>query len=164
MDKIDTIALNPIGIIYSPFNSIDRMPIQPLVAKGIKGRIIIKKEYVDGLLDLAAFSHITLIYYLHKSQGYQLRVTPFMDTTERGIFACRAPVRPNAIGLSTVRLLSIEGTTLHIEEVDIINETPLLDIKPFYPLFDNREDATSGWLTNIKNEPLSSLISDKRFI
>jgi len=160
---MEDIVIKPIGIIHTPHTEIKNMPIQPIAADGIKGYIELLPEYVDGLKDVAGFSHLTLVYHFHKINGYELMVTPFMDTAKRGIFATKAPKRPNAIGLSTVKLVSIEGNILHIEQVDMLDGTPLLDIKPFYPRYDNRENVKIGWLENNKDLPLEKLRSDERF-
>jgi len=157
------IIINPIGIIHTPFNDIKGMPIQPLAAEGIKGHIELYPEYMEGLTDLEGFSHITLMYHLHKINGYDLLVKPFMDNKEHGIFATKSPKRPNAIGLSTVKLIGIEHNVIHIEMVDILNKTPLIDIKPFYSKFDNRTNTKSGWLDNQGNIPNEKLRSDERF-
>lgn len=157
------IIINPIGIIHTPFNDIKGMPIQPLAAEGIKGHIELYPEYIEGLTDLVGFSHITLIYHLHKINGFDLLVKPFMDNREHGIFATKSPKRPNAIGLSTVKLIGIENNVIHIEMVDILNKTPLIDIKPFYSKFDNRTNTKSGWLDKQGNIPHEKLRSDERF-
>lgn len=157
------ITLQPIGIIHTPHKEIQNMPIQPVAAQGIIGEIEIYPQYMDGLKDLDGFSHITLIYYFHKIEGYELQVIPFMDTEKRGIFACKAPKRPNAIGISTVELISVKNNLLTVEQVDMLDGTPLIDIKPFYPRYDNRENATIGWLEKNKDMPLSGLRSDERF-
>jgi tRNA-Thr(GGU) m(6)t(6)A37 methyltransferase TsaA len=160
---MEEIVLKPIGIIHTPHKEIKNMPIQPLAAKGIKGIIEILPEYAEGLKDLEGFSHITLFYHFHKINGYELQVIPFMDTEKRGIFSCKAPKRPNAIGLSTVKLIKIEGNKLHIEEADMLNGTPLLDIKPFYPKYDNRENVKIGWLEKSQTLPPEKLRADERF-
>ena len=157
------ITIIPIGTIYTPHSDIKNMPIQPLAAKGIKGRIELEPEFADGLKDIEGFSHITLIYQFHKISGYELQVVPFMDTQKRGIFACKAPKRPNAIGISTVRLLEVKRNVLFIEEVDMLNGTPLIDIKPFYPRYDNRSDVEIGWLEKNKDMPVDRLRADDRF-
>ncbi len=157
------ISINPIGIIHTPFNDIKGMPIQPLAAEGVKGHIELFPKYIEGLTDLAGFSHITLLYQLHKINGYDLIVKPFMDNKEHGIFATKSPKRPNAIGLSTVKLLGIENNVIHIEMVDMLNGTPLIDIKPFFSKFDNRTNTKSGWLDNQGNIPNRELRSDERF-
>ena len=160
---MEEIIIKPIGTIFTPHTSIKNMPIQPLAAKGIKGYIKLLPEYTEGLKDLKGFSHITLIYHFHKINGYELVVTPFMDTEKRGIFACKAPKRPNAIGISTVKLISIKENIVHIEQVDMLDETPLIDIKPFYPRYDNRLNAKTGWLERFKKTPVVKLRSDERF-
>ncbi len=157
------ITINSIGIIHTPFNDIKGMPIQPLAAEGVKGHIELFPKYIEGLIDLMGFSHITLLYQLHKINGYDLMVKPFMDNTEHGIFATKSPKRPNAIGLSTVKLLGIENNVIHIEMVDMLNGTPLIDIKPFFSKFDNRTNTKSGWLDNQGNIPIRELRSDERF-
>lgn len=103
-------------------------------------------EFAEGLSDLDGFSHIYLIFHLHKSDGYELKVKPFLDTVKRGLFACRAPRRPNQIGLSIVRLERVEENMVHVRDVDMLDGTPLLDIKPFVEEFDAREKIKTGWL------------------
>jgi tRNA-Thr(GGU) m(6)t(6)A37 methyltransferase TsaA len=141
------ITYNPIGLIHSPFNNIKGMPIQPAGAIGVTGTVEIKQEYVDGLKDIEGFSHIILIYHFHLSKNYSLKVKPFLDDNLHGVFATRAPRRPNPIGLSVVRLVKVEGCILHIEDVDIVDGTPLLDIKPYVPEFDIHETQKIGWLS-----------------
>jgi tRNA (adenine37-N6)-methyltransferase len=141
------ISYQPIGIIHSPFKNIKGMPIQSAGAKGIKGTIELDPKFTVGLKDLEGFSHIILLYHFHLSKSYSLTVKPFLDEAMHGVFATRAPRRPNPIGLSIVKLLSIEGRTLHIEEVDIVDGTPLLDIKPYVPEFDVKRAKRIGWLS-----------------
>jgi len=145
---MDIIEYKPIGIIRSPFKKLEGMPIQPVGACGVKGEIHIEEEYTEGLTDLEEFSHIILIYHLHLSRGFSLMVKPFMDDNKHGIFAARAPKRPNPIGLSVVCLDKIEGNIVYISNVDIADETPLLDIKPYIPQMERREDeeVCIGWL------------------
>ncbi|MBK8806751.1 MAG: tRNA (N6-threonylcarbamoyladenosine(37)-N6)-methyltransferase TrmO [Bacteroidales bacterium] len=160
---MENIIIKPIGIIRTPHKDIKNMPIQPIAASGIFGHIELFSEYVPGLKDLEGFSHITLVYRFHKIQGYDLLTVPFMDYAEHGIFACKAPKRPNAIGLSTVKLIEICGNILHIEQVDMLDGTPLIDIKPFYPRYDNRENVKIGWLEKNKDLPLDALRADERY-
>lgn len=160
---INPITIHPIGIIRTPHTNVKNMPIQPIAAEGFKGRIELLPQYVEGLSDLEGFSHITLLYHFHKIEGYKLKVTPFLDTQQRGIFSCKAPKRPNAIGTSTVKLIKIEGNIVHVEQVDMLDGTPLIDIKPFYPRYDNRQNVTIGWLEEKKNVPLERLRADERF-
>lgn len=134
-------------MIRSPFKDIKGMPIQPAGAKGVAGAIEIEPEYCDGLSDLHEFSHIILIYHFHRSSGYSLRVKPFMDDELHGVFATRAPKRPNPIGISVVKLVKVEGCNLFIEDVDIVDGTPLLDIKPYVPEFDDIKVERIGWLS-----------------
>lgn len=137
--------IKAIGTIHSPFTHLKGMPIQPPGASDVKGTIEVFEEYADGLLDLDGFSHIILLYHFHRSKGFKLRVVPFLDTAERGVFATRAPKRPNPIGLSIVRLERIEGRILHIDGVDILDGTPVIDIKPYVPDFDQQENVRAGW-------------------
>ncbi|MGZ4857241.1 MAG: tRNA (N6-threonylcarbamoyladenosine(37)-N6)-methyltransferase TrmO [Methanobacteriaceae archaeon] len=159
-----SVKYRPIGVIHSPFKDPEGMPIQPIGARGIKGKIHLNEAYVEGLEDLEGFSHIILLYHLHLCNGHLLKVKPFLDNTERGIFATRAPKRPNPIGLSVVRLEKIEGTIIHISNVDIVDGTPLLDIKPYVPNFDKFEDEEIriGWFEN-KHQDASNKRSDSRF-
>ena len=156
------IEFKPIGIIHSPFNEPENMPIQPAGAEGITGTIEIFKEYQDGLKDLEGFSHVILLYHLHRSTGFKLQVIPFMDTELRGVFATRAPRRPNPIGISVVELGRIENGLLHIRNVDILDGTPLLDIKPYVPEFDFQENVRTGWLEKARDH-VSTRKSDDRF-
>ena len=157
-----TIKYKPIGVIHTPFNTHEEMPIQPIGAEGIKGTIEIFPEYGNGLKDLEGFSHIILLYHFHRSKGFNLHVVPFMDSKLRGVFATRAPKRPNPIGISLVKLRKVEGQTLHIENVDILDGTPLLDIKPYVPEFDETTSVRTGWLKNAR-KAVSKRKSDKRF-
>ena len=154
--------ISPIGMIETPFTSLEGMPIQPAGAKGIKGRIHIAPAFEEGLNDIEGFSHLILLYHFHRSSGYDLTVTPFLDKTPRGLFSTRAPRRPNPIGLSIVRLLSRKGRILEIEDVDVLDKTPLIDIKPYVPRFDVREVTSSGWLENSQNDAKNKR-SDDRF-
>ena len=137
------------------------MPIQPSRGRGVRGTVEVAPEFADGLADLDGFSHVVLIYHFHRSQGFDLRVTPFLDTEKRGLFATRAPRRPNAIGLSVVCLLGIEGNRIAVQDLDILDGTPLLDIKPYVPEFDHRTEVCEGWLEGVKNR---SVDSDDRFV
>jgi len=138
------------------------MPIQPAGAKDIEGSVEIYPEYADGLKDLDGFSHIILLYHFHQSEGFSLEVKPFLDKTKRGLFSTRAPKRPNPIGLSVVRLDNIENNTLYISDVDILDGTPLLDIKPYVPDFDYRGDIKIGWLSD-NVQKVQAMKADKRF-
>jgi tRNA-Thr(GGU) m(6)t(6)A37 methyltransferase TsaA len=159
----NSIVFQPIGIIRTPFTTTQNMPVQPAGAKGIEGIIELNSEFTNGLADIEGFSHIILLYHFHLLQKYQLTVVPFMDDKPHGIFSTRAPARPNAIGISTVKLTKVKGNLLYIEGVDMINETPLLDIKPFFPQYDNQHEVRSGWLGAKGNIDISKIRSDNRF-
>ena len=152
----------PIGIIHTPFKNAVGTPIQPKAGKGKKGTVEIFSEFKEGLIDLAGFSHIILISHFHLAKDYKLKVTPFMDDEEHGVFATRAPSRPNPIGISVVRLNRIENNILYIHDVDIIDGTPLLDIKPYVPDFDSKENIKIGWLEK-RVIQLSTTKDDGRF-
>jgi tRNA-Thr(GGU) m(6)t(6)A37 methyltransferase TsaA len=156
------ITFTPIGIIHTPFKETKGTPIQPPAAKGAKGYIEIFNEFSKGLKDLDGFSHIYVIFYFHKSEGYKLTVTPYLDNSTHGVFATRAPRRPNQIGISIVKLISVEQNKIFIEDVDIVDGTPLLDIKPYVPLFDTRENVKTGWINKSKTE-VAKMKDDGRF-
>lgn len=139
------IVYRPIGIIRSDHQDPQKTPIQPVFAAGCKGEAEIFPPFVDGLEDLDGFSHIYLIYHLHRGQPMQLSVRPFLDDVARGIFATRATCRPNPIGFSIVRLVRRQGAVLLLEDVDILHQTPLLDIKPYVERFDCIQGCRSGW-------------------
>jgi tRNA (adenine37-N6)-methyltransferase len=143
---MEVVTFKQIGVIRSPFNESKNTPIQPAAAAGIKGSVELFPEYTQALKDLEGFSHIILLYHFHRSQKYSLLVKPFLDDEFRGVFATRSPSRPNNIGLSVVQLVGIEDNVLYIEDVDIIDGTPLLDIKPYVPDFDIRKVERFGWL------------------
>ena len=145
------IKYRPIGIIHTPFKEPRGTPIQPIGAKGVEGYIEIFPEYIEGLEGLEGFSHIILIYHFHLVKKTQLKVKPYMSNRVVGIFATRAPPRPNPIGISVVRLLEIKGNIVRICDVDIVDGTPLLDIKPYVPAFDHRDVERIGWLENVVN-------------
>ncbi len=153
----------PIGIIRSPFQDPAGMPIQPQGARGVRGSVEVFAEFRAGLADLEGFSRIILIYPFHRSAGYNLVVTPFLDTSPRGVFSTRAPRRPNAIGISIVRLEEVKDGELVIGDVDILDGTPLLDIKPYVAAFDAYPDERSGWLEGC-DERVISARSDGRFL
>lgn len=156
------ISYTPIGIIRSPFNAVEGMPIQSKGAEGIRGTVELNPELVAGLQDLDGFSHIILLYSFHLSNGYSLVVKPFLDDRHRGVFSTRAPKRPNSIGISIVKLVGISGNILHIEDVDIVDGTPLLDIKPFVPEFDMRRADKIGWFAD-KSRDVKDTRADERF-
>ncbi len=157
------IIFNSIGIIETPFTDLADMPIQPSAAEGIKGKVILNPVLKGGLQDLEGFSHLILLYHFHQAGDSNLLVKPFLDENIHGVFATRAPRRPNAIGLSIVRLLEIQQNILSITNVDILNGTPLLDIKPYVPYFDKPEADRMGWLENFQ-EKIGRKYSDDRFL
>jgi tRNA-Thr(GGU) m(6)t(6)A37 methyltransferase TsaA len=151
-----------IGIIHSPFPGPSDTPIQPTGAVGVEGTIEIEPELAPGLEDLEGFSHLILLYHFHLCQGFSLTVAPFLDDKSHGVFATRAPRRPNPIGLSVVRLLRREGSTLWVSDLDIVDGTPLLDIKPYVPEFDAPQTTRIGWLEG-KTHLARGFRSDDRF-
>lgn len=161
-DAKPVISFTPIGTIHSPFPEPAGMPIQPAGASGMRGTVRIDEQYREGLHDLNGFSRIILIYHLHRSQGYSLDVVPFLDTVPHGIFATRAPRRPNAIGLSIVQLIAVNGCELVIGGVDVVDGTPLLDIKPYVPEFDCFPDEKSGWFSGCR-DAVAVMKADERF-
>lgn len=150
--KEEEIVFHQIGIINSPHTNLAEIPIQPVFAKGIQGTVTVHPAYADGLKDLDGFSHIYLLYCFHKAKDMKLTVVPYLDDTERGVFATRASCRPNRLGLSLVQLRSVEGNVLCIEDVDILDGTPLLDIKPYIRRFDTRDTVRSGWQERIDDD------------
>jgi len=154
--------VRPIGFILSPFTELEDMPIQPSGAEGIEGLVEILPEFAEGLEDLDGFSHIILIYLLDRSVGCKLKVVPFLDNKPHGVFATRAPKRPNPIGISVVGLNKVEGSVLHIVGVDVLDRTPLLDIKPYVPAFDAPARCRIGWLEDSAKEA-GHRRSDDRF-
>ncbi len=156
------IKFKPIGLIKSPFKDIEGMPIQPSGAYGVRGEVEISPEYVKGIKDLDGFSHIILLYHFHMVKDSSLTIVPFLDSTPRGVFATRAPRRPNPVGLSIVRLVAVRKNILDIENVDIVDGSPLLDIKPYVPEFDHHQVERIGWLQKAAGE-VRHVISDDRF-
>jgi tRNA-Thr(GGU) m(6)t(6)A37 methyltransferase TsaA len=143
--------MKPIGVIHSPFTDKNETPIQASRSQGI-GQVEVYPEFADGLQDVEGFSHLILLYAFHCSSGYTLRVKPFLDDQWRGLFATRYPCRPNPLGLSVVRLLARRGNVLEIEGVDVLDGTPLLDIKPYVPEFDIRAETRTGWYAHRSRE------------
>ncbi len=136
----------PIGVIRTPHISPKGTPIQPVGAKGIKGVVELNKEYVEGLKDLDGFTYIILLYHFHKAGKYSLSVQPYMMDEKKGLFSTRFPSRPNSIGISVVKVDRVEDNKVYVEDVDMLDGTPLLDIKPFIPKVDNRLEGKVGWL------------------
>jgi len=143
-DSVTEFIMRSIGVIHSPFTENDKMPIQAARSQAI-GLVEVYREFAEGLKDIEEISHIHLLYVFHQSSGYVLQVKPFLDDREHGLFSTRYPCRPNPLGISTVRLISRQENTLTIEGVDVLDGTPLLDIKPYVPDFDLRTDVRAGW-------------------
>jgi tRNA-Thr(GGU) m(6)t(6)A37 methyltransferase TsaA len=137
-------VVRAIGVIHTPFTRLLGMPIQPVFSEAV-GQVEVFPEYAEGLEGLEDFSYVILIYALHLSDGFTLKVKPFLDDVMHGVFATRHPRRPNPIGLSTVRLLSRRDNVLVAAGIDVLDETPLLDIKPYVPDFDVKFGARAGW-------------------
>lgn len=156
------IEYQPIGVIHTPFSKLEGMPIQPSGAVGVKGTVEVFDDYHPGLKDLDGFSHIILLYHFHRSRKFNLHIVPFMDSEEHGLFATRAPNRPNPIGLSIVRLDKIEKGVLYVRNIDILDGTPLLDIKPYVPKFDAQRHTKIGWL-EAAAKSVTKKKSDERF-
>jgi tRNA-Thr(GGU) m(6)t(6)A37 methyltransferase TsaA len=142
-----SINFKPIGIIRTPFTEPEKTPIQSCFAGDSRGSIELNQELTAGLKDLEVFSHLWIIYCFHRAEGYDLLAKPFLDKDKKGIFATRFYKRPNAIGISVVRLIRIAGAVLEVAGVDVLDGTPLLDIKPYVPRFDIREGACDGWFS-----------------
>ena len=159
---MSTLTYKSIGIVHSQFKEPKNVPIQAAASKGAPGTLEIFAEYVEGLRDIEGFSHLILLYHFHLVKEYSLMVKPFLDDKLHGVFATRSPARPNKIGISVVRLKGIENNTLHVQDVDIIDCTPLIDIKPFVPEFDCRNTIKIGWFKG-KIGKLESTKDDGRF-
>jgi len=160
---MNEIKYQPIGIIHSPFKEPRDTPIQPTAAKDVEGTVEVFPEYAEGLKDVDGFSHLILIYHFHLAKRVSLKVKPYMDNNLRGIFATRAPPRPNPIGLSIVQLIKVERNMLRIRDVDVVDGTPLLDIKPYVPEFDLRKVEKTGWLEK-RVSRLPKAKDDGRFV
>lgn len=163
MSECEPLVFTPIGVVRSPFTTTESMPIQPIGAVAVTAEVVIDDAYAAGLADLDGFSHIYLLYHFHRSGPAKLRVVPFLDTVARGVFATRAPSRPNPIGLSLTRLIGRSGNTLYIAGVDILDATPVLDIKPYVPALEPAGEVVRiGWMEG-KAETMASFAADARF-
>jgi len=151
------ITYTPIGVIRSEHLVPEKTPIQPAYAKGCKGRAEVLPEFAEGLRDLEEFSHVYLLYHLHQAAPASLLVRPFLQDFEHGVFATRSPLRPNPIGLSIVELIRREGNVLYLDGVDILDGTPLLDIKPYTAKFDHVETTRNGWQDVVDEETAQRL-------
>ena len=160
--RMDSLSFLPIGVIHTPFKTQERTPIQPNRSSGATGTIEVWPDYTEALSDLDGFSHIVVLYCFHLSTGFDLRVIPFLDDQSRGLFATRAPRRPNPIGLSVVALRGIRDNILSVADVDMVDGSPLLDIKPYVPHFDEVSQVRIGWL-NGKAPRHRDIRADERF-
>jgi tRNA-Thr(GGU) m(6)t(6)A37 methyltransferase TsaA len=160
---IVSFKVSPIGLIHTPFKPGENAPIQPAFSD-VEGEAVIFSEFVDGLHSLEGFSHIILVYWFHKAKSPKLKVQPYLDQTEHGLFATRAPSRPNPIGISVVELIRIDEDKIVFKGADMLDGTPLLDIKPYVPGFDGVSDARVGWLErHLLDSEKDSKIADSRF-
>ena len=151
--------LTKIGVIHSPYQQAAGTPIQPCRAGISPGYAVLQPEFIEGLQDLAGFERVWVIYYFHRAAA-RMSVVPYRDTVAHGLFATRVPARPNAIGLSCVRLLDVSGNILRLAAVDILDGTPLLDLKPYVPQYDNYPVQRCGWLDTVPDQPV---VADDRF-
>ena len=140
------ITLKPIGIVHSPYESSKNIPIQGRFNDDVEAYVKLDKKYEKGLTDLEEFSHAIIVFYFHKADKITIMSKPYLENKEHGIFAIRSPSRPNPIGISVVKIKKIEGNKLYFTEVDVFDQTPVLDIKPYIKYFDIRENVKSGWL------------------
>ena len=143
------VSYEPVGVVRSPYTDLANMPLQSVAAQDIQGQIEVRDRFVPGLADLDGFSHLHIVTHLHRGAPGELTVVPFLDDAPRGIFATRSPRHPNPIGLSVVRLLTVEGNTLQISGIDLLDGTPVLDIKPYVPEFDAIAAERTGWLQHV---------------
>ena len=139
-------TMRPIGVIHTQFKTMRDTPIQPTATEELRGSVEVLPEFAQGLDDIDGFSHLYLLYVFHKSEGFKLKAVPYLDDVERGVFATRAPIRPNPIGLSIVRLHARRENILEVSRLDILDGTPLLDIKPYVPFFEEESAIRTGWL------------------
>jgi tRNA-Thr(GGU) m(6)t(6)A37 methyltransferase TsaA len=159
---LEKVIYHPIGIVHSPFQEMEGMPIQPSGSAAAQGTIRIFPDFAEGLVDLEGFSHIILLYHFHRVAGSRLAVTPFLDDKQHGVFATRAPTRPNPIGLSIVELIRREDNVLYVANLDVVDGTPLLDIKPYVPQFDAANPTRLGWLEEGRGD-VKKQRADRRF-
>ena len=162
MSEIETITYKPIGIVHSPKKAIKGMPIQAVAAEHIEGTLEIFPEFTEGLTDIEGFSHLIVVSHFHLSNKGKLMVKPYMDDNLHGVFATHSPNHPNPIGISIVKLNRVEHNILHISDLDMLDGTPILDIKPFVPQFEERENVKIGWLENNIHK-LFTAKDDERF-
>lgn len=163
MKELQKVEMSIIGTISTPHKTVANIPIQSVGAEEYIGVIEIEPHLTDALEGLEGFSNLMLLYQFHRVDGYKLKVKPFMDDKEHGVFATRSPKRTSAIGLSTVELIKIEANKIWFKGADMLDGTPLIDIKPFFRQADNRPNAVSGWLDSMDEDLPSTQRSDDRF-
>lgn len=163
MQNQNSVELTIIGRISTPHKSIKNIPVQPVGGTNYTGIVELRPEFSEGLRSLESFSHMILLFHLHEIKGHSLIVKPFMDDKEHGIFATRSPKRPSPIGLSTVKIIKVEGAKVYFEGADMLDGTPLIDIKPFFNKVDNHPSAVSGWLEDKDANVAVETRSDNRF-
>ena len=153
-------AIAPIGLIHTPFKHAEGTPIQGIAGERAEGVVEVLPDLIEGLRDLEGFDRLWLIYHFDRASEVRLVVRPYLDTTERGVFATRSPAWPNHIGISVVRFLHIEDNRLYVADVDMLDGSPLLDIKPYVPAFDSFEQSRAGWL---HGKSATEVVADGRF-
>lgn len=155
------LTVTSVGVIHSPFRRARGTPIQPVFAGGAEGWVEVFEPFAAGLKDLEGFERIWLLYWFHRAErNGKLIVTPYLDSTPRGVFSTRAPSRPNPIGLSCVKLLGVDHNTLQVQGIDVLDGTPVVDIKPYVPRFDCFEGVRAGWFESVTS---GSGVADGRF-
>lgn len=162
MHQQQDLSLQYIGTVRSPHTNLQDMPIQPKGASALQGSIEVFEQFTEGLKDLEGFSHLYLLYHFHMAKRTEMTVIPFMDTVPRGVFATRSPLRPNHIGISIVELIEVNRNIVTIRGVDVLDGTPLIDIKPYIAAFDEVQSSRSGWMQATKQE-VADKRSDSRF-
>jgi tRNA (adenine37-N6)-methyltransferase len=162
VDQPEPVTYTPIGVVRSPYSGLDGMPLQTVAAAEVEATIELDARVHGALRDLDGFSHLWLIAHLHTVDGWTPEVVPFLDTQPRGVLATRSPRHPNPIGLSLVELIAVGRGVLRIRGIDLLDGTPVLDIKPFVPLFDAREDVRTGWFDSAAQR-VHAVRSDRRY-
>jgi tRNA (adenine37-N6)-methyltransferase len=162
LGEMDPIAYTPIGVVRSPYTVFEGMPLQTVAASDVEARVELEPPLRGALRDLDGFSHLWLVTHLHTVDGWRAEVVPFLDTVARGVLATRSPRRPNPIGLSLVELVAVEGGVLHVRGIDLLDGTPVLDVKPYVPLFDARGNARAGWFEHA-GPRVHEVRSDRRY-
>ena len=156
----DWIRLRPVGVIRTGFTEAVGTPIQPVYGRGAEGQVIVEECFAPALDDLDGFERVWLLYWMDRVGPFKAKVVPYRDTCERGLFATRSPCRPNPLGMSAVRLLRREGCILHVADIDVLDGTPLLDLKPYVPEFDAHPSSKAGWFETCGED---RKVADDRF-